>query len=68
MDGYVADDVVATVDSYVALLNLSYLYLNSNISFRETPLIGFKLSIFLLILLNVSSFLFYPGGRVDSVI
>jgi hypothetical protein len=50
-----------------ALLNLLYLYLVSKISFRKTPLIGFRLVIFLLILLNVSSFLFYPGGRVNSV-
>jgi hypothetical protein len=50
-----------------ALLNLLYLYLVSKISFRKTPFIGFRLVIFLLILLNVSSFPFHPGGRVNSV-
>jgi hypothetical protein len=50
-----------------ALLNPLYLYLVLKISFRETPLIGFRLVIFLLILSNVSSFLFHPGGRVNSV-
>ena len=69
-DGYVVDDGYVVNNGYVVantLLNPSYLYLDSNISFRETPLIGFKLAIFLLILSNVSGFLFYPGGRVDGV-
>ena len=63
MEGYVDDDVV--VDN--TLLNPSYLYFDSKISFRETPLIGLKLAIFLLILSNVSGFPFHPSGRVDSV-
>ncbi len=57
--------VVVVVDN--ALLNPSYLYLDSKISFRETPLIGFKLVSFLLILSNVSGFLFYPSSRVNGV-
>ena len=64
MDGYVVNDGYVVTNT---LLNPSYLYLDSNISFRETPLIGFKLAIFLLILSNVSGFPFYPGGRVDGV-
>jgi hypothetical protein len=63
-DGCIADDGCVVVN---ALLNPSYLYLVSKISFRETPLIGFRLVIFLLILSNVSSFPFHPGGRVNSV-
>ncbi len=63
--GSVEGCVVVVVDN--ALLNPSYLYLDLKISFRKTPLIGFKLVSFLLILSNVSGFLFYPGGRVDGV-
>jgi hypothetical protein len=63
-DGCIVNDGCVVVN---ALLNPSYLYLVLKISFRETPLIGLRLVIFLLILLNVSGFPFYPGGRVNGV-